>query len=137
MTASRPVVDWTSLKLLHIYRTSLYLIYINSLLLVRLNICILADCICILIHADYLHWLQWPTLLLLSPSLLVLLTTLSENCVKSTLTFIIYSDTVFTTEDMLSTLAHFQTTGVDRISRKNSQAFKPWLFLIPLCQIIC
>ena len=37
--------------------------------------------------------------------------------IKSTLTLITYSYTIFTVEDMLNTLALFQTTDVDEIAR--------------------
>jgi len=78
----RPVMDWTDSGLLYAYRILLHLTCANDSLLVGLNICALAGCICSLIH---LHWWQWPTLLLLFPSLLVLLTTPSGRSVLNQL----------------------------------------------------
>jgi len=44
-------------------------------------------------------------------------------CVKSTFALIIYSETVFTTEDILSALAFSQTTNINinEVIRKNFQ----------------
>ena len=40
-------------------------------------------------------------------------------CVKSTLTLIIYSRAIFTTNDMLNALELSQTTDMDKIARRN------------------
>ena len=47
-----------------------------------------------------------------------------EICIKSTLTFIIYSRTVFTTNNILNALALSQTTDINKIARKNFLGFQ-------------
>ena len=56
LVALRPVINWANSELLYAYRILLHPICTNSLLLVELNICTLAGCICFLIYADYLYY---------------------------------------------------------------------------------
>jgi len=44
-------------------------------------------------------------------------------CIKSTLALIIYSGTVFTTEDILNTLTLSQTTNVNEVIKSNFLGF--------------
>ena len=49
-------MDWADFRLFYTYKISLHFTYINSLLLVELNIFALASYICSLTYIDYLYW---------------------------------------------------------------------------------